>query len=433
MGMRDHDFRGVGDATLLARRAMATLRRHPTAADGVVALVFAGAAIVSLYTTFELLRQDPTFHEPAKQGLVAALLAVTLPLALRRRFPLAVAATVIVAFVVGRVARNPGVPGLPGWEGYVTVWACWLALYSAVAHGRRTRRTALLLAALAVTLFGEVVREVYFYKGGSYAGLPLSQGFLLVYNAVFIALPLVLGGAVRSLRDRERALAAQAAELQQEREENARRAVLDERVRIARELHDVVAHHVSLMGVQAGAARRVMHRQPDKASEALSSIETSSRRAVVELHRLLGFLRRDGQSDELAPQPDLAQLPDLVAQASKGALTVDLSVEGDPHPLSPTLAVSAYRVIQEALTNATKHSGGTSATVRVNYTPTELEIEVLDDGNGGTEPPLNKLGGHGLIGMRERVNLHGGHLRAGPGRHGGFSVHASFPLNGQAA
>jgi signal transduction histidine kinase len=311
----------------------------------------------------------------------------------------------------------------------VTVWACWLALYSAVVHRRRTRLTTLVIAALAVVLFGEVAREVY---GTALRGLPLNQGFQLVYTAVFyLAFPLLLGVAVRSLRERQRELAAQAIELQREREANARRAVLEERVRIARELHDVVAHHVSVMGLQAGAARRVLGRQPDKAEAALSSIEASSRQAVLELHRLLGFLRRADQTDDLAPQPDLAQLTDLVAQAGQGTLTVTLSVEGEPQPLSPTLEVSAYRLVQEALTNARKHSGGTTATVRVAYQPTMLEIEVLDDGNGAAEP-LRNPGGHGLIGMRERVALHGGHLRAGPRPHGGFVVHAAFPLNGHA-
>ena len=416
----------------LARRVAATLRRHPTAADTVLAAALAAATLLSLYTTFELLRQDPELAEPEKPWIVFSMLAVTLPLALRRRFPLAVACAVIVGFVVGRVAVDTGVPGLPAWEAYLTVWACWLALYSAVVHGRRTRWTVLVIAALVGVLCAEVVREV-FYQGGLYAGLPLSQGFLLAYNAAFIAFPLLLGVAVRSLRDRERELALQATELQREREENARRAVLEERVRIARELHDVVAHHVSVMGIQAGAARRVLGRQPEKVEDVLSSIEDSSRQAVVELHRLLGFLRRADQADELAPQPDLAQLSDLVAQTGHGELAVELLVEGEPRSLPRTLEVSAYRVIQEALTNALKHSGGTRAVVRLDYRPTALEIEVLDNGNGGPTRPLSNVGGHGLIGMRERVGLHGGHLRVGHAPQGGFSVHATFPLDGQAA
>jgi signal transduction histidine kinase len=418
--------RGMTD---LGRRVASTLRRHPLAADSGLAAVLSAATLVSLYTTFELLRQDPKFHVPAKPGIIVSLLAVTLPLALRRRFPLTAACVVIAAFVVGRVLVNPGVPGLASWENYLTVWVCWLALYSAVAYRRRTRLAIVVLAVLVAALFAEVLREVLFYKGGVLRGLPLNQSFVLGYNAAFIAFPLLLGIAVRSRREREDELAARTTELQREREENARRAVLDERVRIARELHDVVAHHVSVMGVQAGAARRVMAKQPEKAEEVLSSIEASSRQAVVELHRLLGFLRRPDQPEERAPQPDLAQLPELVATLGEGGLTVELSIEGEPQALPRTLEVSAYRVIQEALTNAFKHSGGATASVRLSYKPTVLEVDVSDDGDGQVAQPAEHVGGHGLIGMRERVGLHGGHLSARQTPEG-FAVHATFPLNG---
>jgi signal transduction histidine kinase len=415
-----------------ARRLTATLRHHPTAADTVLAALFAAAALVSLSTTFELLQQDPAFEGPATPPLVVALLAVTLPLALRRRFPLAVACCVIAVFVTSRVLFAPDLPGLPAWESYASVWACWIALYSAVVHGRKTRVNSLLVGVLVAVLAGEIVREVFFHLGGAFRGLPLNQGFQVAYNAAFLAWPVVLGAAVRSLRERGRELTAQTAELQREREENARRAVLEERVRIARELHDVVAHHVSVMGVQAGAARRVLTRRPAQAEEVLNSIEVSSRQAVVELHRLLGFLREDGQAGGLAPQPDLAQLPDLVGRAGQGSLTTELVVEGEPRALPATLEVSAYRVVQEALTNALKHSGAATATVRVDYRPTELEIEVLDDGRNGTRRRPSTVGGHGLIGMRERVGLHGGHLRAGPRPEGGFAVHATFPVGVEA-
>jgi signal transduction histidine kinase len=242
-------------------------------------------------------------------------------------------------------------------------------------------------------------------------------------------LPIALGLAVRGLRRRQVALTDQAVELRRQREENAQRAVLDERVRIARELHDVVAHHVSVMGIQAGAARSVMRKQPERAEEALTSIESSSRQAVVELHHLLGFLRRDGQQDGLTPQPNLSQLPELVAEAGGDAVQVRLQIEGEPRPLPGTLELSAYRVIQEALTNTRKHADATTSTVRVAYQPTMLEIEVLDDGRGGAAPAN---GGHGLIGMRERVGLHGGHLRAGSRPEGGFAVHATFPVDAGA-
>ena len=417
-----------------AQRAVAALRRNTLAVDAALATILSGLAIVSLFTTFELLRQDPSFHAPARVGIIVTLLAVTVPLAVRRRFPLTVACAVIVAFIVGRIARNPGVPVLPAWEGTFTVLACWLALYSAVVYGRRTRRTPLIAAALCVLLFAEVTREVFFYKGGAYGGLPLNETFLLVYNAAFIALPVLLGIAVRAARDRQRELVAQTSELQRERADNARRAVLEERVRIARELHDVVAHHVSVMGVQAGAARRVMAREPAKAAEVLGTIEASSRQAVVELHQLLGFLRREDQAEDLAPQPDLTRLPELIAQAAQGRLAVELTIGGSPRDLPPLLQVSAYRVIQEALTNALRHSGGTSATVDVEYAPTALVIEVHDDGTtAATGHSSNNVGGHGLMGMRERVGLHGGHLRAGPTPQGGFMVHATFPYAGGAA
>jgi signal transduction histidine kinase len=235
------------------------------------------------------------------------------------------------------------------------------------------------------------------------------------------------------LRDRQQELADQTSELQAEREENARQAVFTERVRIARDLHDVVAHHVSVIGVQAAGARRIMEREPARAAEALSSIEDSSRRAVAELHRLLGFLRRAGESDDLAPQPDLAHLGDLITEARHAELTVDLSIEGEVRLLSPTLEVSAYRVIQEALTNTRKHSQATTASIRLDYGLRELEVEVFDDGPERDAKPGRGHVGLGLIGMRERAALHGGHFRAGPRAGGGFTVHASFPLNSDAA
>jgi signal transduction histidine kinase len=410
----------------LARRAHVMLRRHPAAADAALALVFATAALISLAAVHDQMRHfDPGFHPPGTVAAMLAMLGISLPLAWRRRAPFSVAIAVVGAFLVGRIVVDVA-------EAAVTILAGSLAIYSAAIHGRRRFRTLVLALCLGAML-AEVAREVFF--AASAADLnPLAQTFLLAYTGVVLSLPWVLGAVIRSLRDHERELADRAIELQREREANARQAVFAERVRIARELHDVVAHHVSVMGVQAGAARRVMERQPDKAAAALSSIETSSRQAVLELQRLLAFLRRGDEVDDLAPQPGLAQLDDLVAQAAQGELTVDLSIEGDPRPLSPTLEVSAYRVIQEALTNTRKHSGSANATVRVCYGPATLEVEVLDDGSG---PAGRRVAGadsgHGLIGMRERAALHGGHLRTGPRPEGGFGVLATFPLNGSVA
>jgi signal transduction histidine kinase len=219
--------------------------------------------------------------------------------------------------------------------------------------------------------------------------------------------------------------------LEEQREENAQRAVFDERVRIARELHDVVAHHVSVMGVQAGAARLIMNQNPERASAALASIEASSRQAVEELHRLLGFLRQSGDPDELSPRPGLDRLPDLVDSMASSGLAVTIACEGEPRPLPPTVDVSAYRIVQEALTNTLKHAHAEHATVCVRYLLTAVQIDVLDDGRDQPKP-VGQRGGLGLIGMRERAALHGGTLAAHPRDDGGFAVQATLPTSNGA-
>jgi signal transduction histidine kinase len=408
----------------LAKQTQALVRRFPLAADTALAIALAVAALVSLAATYdELPATDLSFSHRFTLAVVASMLALTLPLAWRRRFPFSVAIVVVIAFLIARIVVH--VP-----EANVSLLAAWLMIYSVAVHGQRRFRTSVLALCYSAIVV-ELVREIFF---ASYAGGPLlASVFSLLYNMFVIALPWLLGAAIWSLRDRQHKLAAQTVELQTEREENARQAVFAERVRIARELHDVVAHHVSVIGVQAAGARRVMERQPAQAAEALSSIEASSRQAVVELHRLLGFLRRAGDVDELTPQPGLAQLADLIAEVGRAELTVDLTIEGEAKLLSPTLEVSAYRVIQEALTNTRKHSRATKASVRVEYGAVALEVEVIDDGPGRAVAPAGNSAGHGLIGMRERVALHGGHLRTGPRSDGGFAVNATFPLNGDAA
>src|SRR5436190_3123391 len=319
------------DANLGYRRAMTVasrLRTHPMAVDAIVAALLAVIAFVSVHASLQLAGKDlPGRVEPGDPRMIAALLIITLPLAFRRRFPLTVAAVVIGGFLVGRLTLPTEFE-----EPFVSVWAVYLALYSAARYSQRGRWVMAGVAVLFLVVIGGIVREILF-AGDLPSGTPLARWILFFYNVAVLFLPVILGFAVRSSHDRQRQLAAQAVELEREREENARRAVLEERVRIARELHDVVAHHVSVMGIQAGAARRVMAKQPEKAEEVLSSIEASSRQAVVELHRLLGFLRRPDQPDELAPQPDLAQPPDLGAQAGPAGPGVEVSVGGEPRPL----------------------------------------------------------------------------------------------------
>ncbi|HEX7166375.1 MAG TPA: sensor histidine kinase, partial [Acidimicrobiales bacterium] len=232
-----------------------------------------------------------------------------------------------------------------------------------------------------------------------------------------------------------RALASQAAATRLAREHTqlieertqmlATAAVADERLRIARELHDVVAHAMSVIAVQAGTGRFVIRESPDVAAGALAAIETTSRDALQEMRRLLAVLR-DGEPDgELLPAPGLADLSELVAASAAAGVDVEVVTRGDPLPLPAGLDLCAYRIVQEALTNVRKHARATRATVAVSYDETELTVEVRDDGVGAASPPVP---GHGLVGMRERVTLYDGSLETGPARPGGFRVFARLPL-----
>jgi signal transduction histidine kinase len=211
-----------------------------------------------------------------------------------------------------------------------------------------------------------------------------------------------------------------------DREFATREAVAAERAAIARELHDVVAHHMSVMVVQAGAARAVSASDPAATAEALRQIEASGRTGLAEMRRLLEVLKAEEDGNRRAPQPGLARLRELLDAMRASGLPVEAVVEGTPRPLPPGVDLSAYRIVQEALTNALRHAGGASARVIVRYEPDAVELEIGDDGHGPPEDP-EASGGHGLIGMRERVQLFGGELEAGPRPGGGFLVRARLP------
>jgi signal transduction histidine kinase len=391
---------------------------HPTLADGLVSLLLLAAALLSIRVQAQAERlSDPSYRLP--NALLFVTMAATLPLMERRRFPLVVLGVTTAALVVARVVDSP--------EDDIGFGAVLVAVYSAGAYGA-VRRRSWVFAVVFGTLAVELARP--FLPHLDEHGALLGLAFELVFNLSILGVFWAFGVTIRARRENERELVSRAAELERQREENARRAVFEERVRIARELHDVVAHHVSVMGIQAGAARRVMITQPDKAQDALTSIESASRHAVVELHKMLGFLRQEGDADDLAPQPTLRELDELVDQVAHARLRVELIVDGEPRSLPRTLEVSAYRLVQEALTNTLKHAGASSATVRLCYRPDALDVEILDDGRGGAAGIAARVGGHGLIGMRERVAIHGGRLRTGPRPEGGFEVWATFPLNG---
>jgi signal transduction histidine kinase len=203
--------------------------------------------------------------------------------------------------------------------------------------------------------------------------------------------------------------------------------VAEERARIARELHDVVAHSISVMVVQAGAERRALRDDRAETREVLETIETTGRQTLAEMRRLLGMLRRSDDEIELAPQPGMEHVDALVDQVREAGLPVTLDVEGRRVPLPAGVDLSAYRIVQEALTNALKHAGPASARVTVRYGDGELELDIVDDGAGAVN---GNGGGHGLIGMRERVTMFGGDLDAGARREGGYAVRARLPIAG---
>lgn len=302
--------------------------------------------------------------------------------------------------------------------GAVAPWAPFLPLllplllvdYANAVYGRT--RVRVLGLALVVVGVGAV---------SGFVPQARTRGEIL-FSIVVVAGAWLVGDLVRQRQQRVEIAEASRAEW-------ARAAVADERARIARELHDVVAHSVSLMGVQAGAARLLLENDPARARTSLGSIEETARASVAELQRLLAILRTP-DSDELAPQPGLGDLPVLAASARRAGLEVELDTRGVPPELAPGQSLAAYRIVQEALTNVVKHAHATRAKVRVAVDADALAVEVDDDGR----TPLSRHGrGHGLIGMRERALLYGGSFEATRRVGGGFSIRARLPLGRRPA
>jgi signal transduction histidine kinase len=353
---------------------------------------------------------------PVGSGLPRGTLALayglalvhTLPLAARRRFPGPVLALGVAS---GLAVAALGVPPV------VLGPAIVVAAYSVAAYGGRW----VSLAGLAAAELGAAAVQL---TPGRF------QGLTVVGNALVIGAAWLLGHFVGVGRANTARL-KQAAELERTRAELAHRAVIEERLRLARELHDVVAHAISVIAVQSGVGAHVAHTQPEEAAKALAAIEATSRAALTELRRLLGVLRQEGEPQgSLAPVPGLADLDSLLAEVAKAGLGVQLRVEGTPSPLPAGLDLSAYRIVQEALTNVVKHAGPARAQVVVGYRDQEVTVEVTDNGRGVTAPTDDGPArvGHGLIGMRERVAAFGGALEVGPRPGGGFRVAARLPL-----
>ncbi|MGX1128094.1 signal transduction histidine kinase [Streptomyces glaucescens] len=347
--------------------------------------------------------EAPVAEEPSPVPWALVVLS-TLPLALRRRYPLAVFATVLAASLA-----------IGGSATWITVLTCVISAYSAVVHSRYR------ILAIAVLVIAAALSGIAFRNADPVLPGWSSPGFVLLVAGMLASL-------VRFLQLRLAASRDQVIELQAAQEEAMRRAVEEERARIAAELHDVVTHNVSVMVIQAGAARKVMDVVPEQSKEALLAVEAGGRAAMAELRHVMGLLAGPDHdtSDGLEPQPQLARLDALVARVRAAGTPVSVEVALPPEPLPPGVDLAAYRVVQEALTNTIKHARGAEASVAIGYTDDCLRIEVTDTGGAGDSTPVES-NGRGHIGLRERLAVYGGELTAGPTRTGGYQVTARIP------
>ncbi|MFD7901542.1 sensor histidine kinase [Kitasatospora sp. NPDC059747] len=361
-----------------------------------------------LGTHYVLIVQEP------HSALLLMVPVVPLPLALRRRYPLAVLWAVLPLALLVRhqsedIAYSAGV-------------AVVIAAYSVAAYGRRPAAVLASLPAAATTLvvlFAEA--KLPHFPNGVVAVLLLVPVFAVAYELRMWRRRAAEGHERLSALEREQLAALQ-------------RAVEHERARIARELHDVVTHNVSMMTIQAGAARKILDTAPDKAREAMAAVETGGRAAMTELRHVMGLLTIDaGTGDDpaatadLSPQPGLGRLDALVEGVRQAGLTVGLTVSGERRAVPPGVELAAYRVVQEALTNTVKHAGGAAAEVTVEYAPGHLAVEVTDTGGRPTGAAATG-NGRGLIGLRERLAVYGGTLHTGTRPRGGYRVKALIPL-----
>lgn len=334
-----------------------------------------------------------------------AMFVTTLPLAWRTVCPLPVVVITTTGFALAALL------GLDPAEPLVVTLAPILAVYSLGAHSGLWAISVGGLVALACAVVARAA-------AGDFSGTALT--------AIAVLGALVVGRAVRALGFETDVLQARAVELERERDEEARTAVAAERARIARELHDVIGHSISVMGVQAGAVRRRLAPGQEREREALEAVERVGRDAVAEMQRLLGFLRDDDEGSARGALPTLQRVDELAAQLRAAGLDVELRLEADVGDLPPGRALAAFRVVQEALTNVLKHAPVARVQVTVRRSAGELEINVVDDGEPSAGDPRSH-GGYGLVAMRERVTMYGGTLDAGRRPEGGFAVSARLP------
>jgi len=375
------------------------IRRHPWWTDSLLAVALTVIAVGSVVGA----RTRYGYPFPVLAALAA--LFTTAPIALRRYRPLPVLAVTVTAETLLLIFSTDS----PVPVGVI------VALYTVAAYcERRVSIRAAAWVAVPITV-GVAVNN------GPHAGRVIPE------LAVF-AIAWVIGDNLRTRRAYLAELEARAARLEREREEKADRAVAEERARIARELHDVIAHNVSVMVVQAAAGEEVFDEDPERARESLSAVASTGRAALTELRRLLGIIRsEEDRGADFAPQPGIEYVGELVRQVNDAGLPVELSVIGEPRALPEGVGLCAYRIVQEALTNTLKHADASGARVNVRYAADALELQVVDDGRSRSQVN-GETGGHGLIGMRERVALFGGELTASPRAGDGYEVRARLPL-----
>jgi signal transduction histidine kinase len=353
-------------------------------------------------------RAAASWHAPSQSvNLVGYLLICVggVSLVVRRRYPVVVLGVTLVAAVVARPLGHANGNWLP----------LIVAFFAAVRERRRTAAIVSLVVGYLVSVWPPWLIGGRGHTSSTFA-LALLCGLLIM---------LIAAELMRATMQRRQAT-------ERIREQEILRRASDERMRIARDLHDVVAHNIAVINVQANTALHLLDRQPEAARPALTAINDVSKQALAELRAVLGVLRADGGTAPREPAPGLGRLDTLVANMAAAGLTVELTVAGDPVALPSSVDLAAYRIIQEALTNSARHSGGTRATVRVNYSDMNVEIEVADDGTTGPTVTRTTGTGSGIAGMTDRAQALGGSLSAAPRSGGGFLVRALLPVSGSA-
>ncbi|MFE2868194.1 sensor histidine kinase [Embleya sp. NPDC059259] len=366
-------------------------------------------ALLLVVSVFASMAGPSGWHGP-RAAPVLWTAAACAPLVWRSRAPVLV--TVAVASVeVVHLASAPGQPLVPG--------ASLIALYTLASRLPRRQAWVIgLVVTVALTVALAASRSDEVFAAGTLASFDL------------LVLSVALGDLTRSRRAHLAALSKRAEQAERTRDDEAARRVTAERVRIARDLHDVVAHHITLVNAQAGVAQHLVRTDAEAAYQALGQLKDNSRAALDELRATVGLLRQDDDvSEPRTPAPTLADLDDLAASFVHTGLPVQVTITGALRPAYPSIELAAYRITQEALTNTAKHAGpGATARVHLDYGDTALRVEITDTGNGVRAADMAATDGHGLIGMRERAAAFGGTLTAGPGRGGGFRVVAELPL-----